>query len=98
MSLETQMITLIDALATQSETPVSPIGAALLAAHHLGVSRDTRSFAVKLGMSHAIVLRETVAMTEAGVVDLDDRNERSSRVFFAPSALGQRLLNVCEAV
>jgi hypothetical protein len=98
VSLEAQMITLVEALSAQDGAPVSPIGAALLAAGHLEVAHDTRSFAAKLEMSHAIVLREAVALNEAGILDLNDRNERSSRVFFKPSTVGQKLLSTCEAV
>jgi DNA-binding MarR family transcriptional regulator len=72
---------------------LSPLAAGVLAAAHHGLSQDSRSFAAKLGIAHALVLRECVALAEDHrLIDLDDRHDRSQRVFFSLTEQGHNAL------
>ncbi|MEM9122034.1 MAG: hypothetical protein AAGB03_01825 [Pseudomonadota bacterium] len=72
---------------------LTPIGAGVLAAAHLGLARDSRSFARKLGLAHALVIRECVSLAEdLALLVIDDRSCRSQRVFYALSERGEALV------
>src|SRR6185312_12671825 len=45
-----------------SDPSLTAVGSALLAAHHLGIANDSRTFSRKLGIAHALVLREISAI------------------------------------
>lgn len=73
-----------------SEPSLTPIGSALLAAHHLGIAKDSRTFSRKLGIAHALVLREISAIAgDDGFVSIVSRNERTHRVELALTNRGQ---------
>lgn len=76
------MLQVIDAL--QAKLPgLSLMEATLLVAAHQGLAHDTRSFAREMGLAHALVLRDCVALaSEHGLLSLEDRGERSQRLFF----------------
>lgn len=83
----------ISNLLDQHPDPLSPLAAGVLAASHLGIAQDSRSFALKLGVAHALVLRECVALAdEHQLIELEDRSERSQRVFFSLSDQGRNAL------
>jgi hypothetical protein len=73
---------------------LSPIGAAILVAIDFGVARDSRSFSNKLGIEHALVIREITALssTELGLLTISRRNERTQRTEFAQTAKAQELV------
>ncbi|MET3660407.1 hypothetical protein [Aquamicrobium ahrensii] len=72
---------------------LSILQAGFLAAAHLGIAHDSRSFSRLLGIEHALVLREITALSEAGdLLEVTRRNARTMRSFFAPGAAGERLL------
>ncbi|RZK86850.1 MAG: hypothetical protein EOO66_21245 [Methylobacterium sp.] len=66
---------------------LSTLEAGILAALHLDLARDSRSFARVFGLEHALVLRavETLA-GDAGLLALQDRNPRTQRTRYAASA------------
>lgn len=83
---------IVAVLARHGDT-ITPIGAGLLAAAHLGLAGDSRSFARKLDLAHALVLRDCVALAaEQGLLTLDDRGEPSGRKFFHLTPRGEQLL------
>lgn len=89
MSVEAFMA-LVDRLAAGADLP--GLGAGILAAAHLGIAADSRSFARQLGVAHALVLRDCVALSEAGWLVLDRRDSRTQRLFYSLSPAGADLL------
>lgn len=81
-----------DVLEAQGDR-LSPIGLGLMAAAYVGLSRDTRSFARALDLAHALVIRECVALgEEGGLIQIEDRADRSQRLFFSLTPRGQALI------
>jgi hypothetical protein len=78
----------------QAEVPhLTAIQAGLLVAAHLGAAHDSRAFAGKLGLAHALVLRELNALAEHGaMLRIEKRDARTMRTFFTPGAEAGRLL------
>ncbi len=74
---------------------LSPIGAAILAAIHFGIATDSRSFSLKLGIEHALVLREITALSspELGLIEIVSRSERTQRTQIALAAKGNDLIS-----
>jgi hypothetical protein len=72
---------------------LSTLEAGILAALHLDLARDSRSFARVFGLEHALVLRavETLA-SDAGLLALQERNARTQRTHYAPSPAGDAVL------
>jgi hypothetical protein len=86
----------LDAVAViaSADAALSPIGAAILAAIDFGIARDSRTFSRKLGIEHALVLREITALSGEGLdfLKIVSRNERTQRTALALSEKGQHLL------
>jgi hypothetical protein len=74
-----------------SDASLSPLGAALLIAHRLGVARDSRTFARNLGVEHALVLREISGLDDGGFLLVTSRNARTQRAELALTERGERL-------
>lgn len=75
------------------EARLSPLQAGLLAAHHLGIAHDSRSFSRLLDIEHALVLREITALEETGeLLSITKRDARTMRTFYEPGIRGTRLL------
>lgn len=75
-----------------ADTSLNPLGAALLAANYLGIAKDTRTFARKLGVEHALVLREITALDQhGGFLTIAGRNARTQRLEFVLTGKGTRL-------
>lgn len=70
---------------------LTPVGAGLLAALHLGVCSDSRTFSRILGIAHALVLREVTALADGGLLRIASRNDRTQRTGIALTDDGQRL-------
>ncbi len=68
------------ALGTTINVEVSATGAALIAAIHFGIGRDSRSLSNKLGIAHALVLREINALAGT-LVTVTRRDARTQRTF-----------------
>jgi hypothetical protein len=63
---------------------LTPVQAGLLAAAHMGIARDSRTFARLLDLAHALVLREMNALAErGGLLRIEKRDERTMRAHFA---------------
>ena len=92
MTDATDYMALVDALEAQSGR-ISRLGAGILAATALGIASDSRSFARILGVAHALVLRELVALSgEGGYIRILKRDERTQRTRYALNRAGARLL------
>ena len=65
----------------QGEDPqLTGIQAALVAAARMGVASDSRTFARRLGLAHALVLRELNALAErGGAICIEGRDARTLR-------------------
>jgi hypothetical protein len=76
-----------------AEPDLSPIGAAILAALHYGIAKDSRAFSLKLGIEHALALREVTALSSAelGLLQVVSRSERTQRTSFALTDKGRNL-------
>jgi hypothetical protein len=74
---------------------LSPIGAAILAAHHFGIAKDSRAFSLKIGVEHALALREVTALSspELGLLEIVSRNERTQRTQIRLTAKGADLVS-----
>ena len=72
---------------------LTPVGAGLLAALHLNVCHDSRTFSRLLGIAHALVLREISDLTDRGLVEVVSRSERTQRTELALTGSGLRLFS-----
>ena len=83
MSEADQFLEAIEALMVRYPDTLNALGAGIVLGAHQGLAKDTRSFARKLDVAHALVIRECVALAlEHDLLRLDDRQERSQRVFY----------------
>jgi hypothetical protein len=74
---------LVEAL-TEADPRLSPLAAGILAAAHLDIAHDSRSFAKALGISHALVLREVEILSgDLGLLTVIRREARTQRCFYA---------------
>ena len=74
---------------------LTELGPMIVVSALLQVAGDTRSFARKFEVPHALVLREAVHLDETlGILVLDDQSDKSGRMFWALTDSGQRM---CEA-
>ncbi|MGO6684070.1 hypothetical protein, partial [Rhizobium leguminosarum] len=65
------------------DTRLTSIQAGLLVAAVLGIARDSRAFARKLGIALSLVLRELIVLEEReGVLQIVKRDPRSMRVHY----------------
>ena len=75
---------LVEAVLGDEAAELTPLGAGILAAAHLGIAADSRSFAKTLGIAHALVLREVDGLSEeAGWLTVTKRDPRTQRTFYA---------------
>ena len=75
---------LVEAVVGDEAAELSPLGAGILAAAHLGIAADSRSFAKTLGIAHALVLRDVDGLAdEAGWLTVTKRDPRTQRTFYA---------------
>jgi hypothetical protein len=71
---------------------LSELQAAMLTAAHLGVASDSRSFANKLGVAHALVLRELSAFEDiADMLVVTKRDPRTMRAHYELGPAGTAL-------
>ncbi len=73
---------------------LSPIGAAILAAIHFAIANDSRSFSLKFGIEHALVLREVTALSSPPLefLAIDNRSERTQRTHYSLTEDGKHLI------
>lgn len=75
---------LVEAVLGDEAAELTPLGAGILTAAHLGIAADSRSFAKTLGIAHALVLREVDGLSEeAGWLTVTKRDLRTQRTFYA---------------
>lgn len=87
---EADFIGAVDTL-RERRPDLTRIEAGLLAAPHLGLNADTRSFAKVFDLAHAHVLRALANLDEAGLVTVTERDARTQRTRFAPTEAGRTL-------
>lgn len=81
-----------------SAPEVTPIGGGLMAALHLGIAKDSRTFSRLLGIAHALVLREIADLTERDrLIRVVYRNSRTQRTEFAFTESGEALVEQATA-
>ena len=74
---------LVDALRTD-RPDLTPIEAAILVAAEQGIASDSRTFARKMGLAHALVLREVDTLVEdRGLLQIVKRDARTMRIFYS---------------
>ena len=75
---------LVEAVLGDEGAELTPLGAGILAAAHLGIAAESRSFAKTLGIAHALVLRELDGLSEeAGWLTVIKRDPRTQRTCYA---------------
>ncbi len=65
--------------------------AGLLAAAHLDLASDSRSFAKTFGLAHALTLRAMGEAAELGLIDVTRRDARTPRGFWTLTPAGRAL-------
>lgn len=71
---------------------LSPMGPMILAATHLGIAKDSRSFARIFDLAHALVIRECTSLEqELGLIETERKDVRTSRVFYRLTEAGDAL-------
>ncbi|MDF0664066.1 MULTISPECIES: hypothetical protein [unclassified Rhizobium] len=71
------------AAAQAGDIRLTSIQAGLLVAAELGIARDSRAFARKLGIAHSLVLRELNDLAaREGVLEIVKRDPRTMRVHY----------------
>lgn len=75
----TRFMAAVDELLQIAPAGLQPTGAALIVAVHIGLGSDSRSLSNKLGIAHALVLREISALsgTLLHIVRREDRTQRT---------------------
>jgi DNA-binding HxlR family transcriptional regulator len=92
VSEEERFMTLVADICS-ADAGLTPLGGGILAALHLGVCSDTRSFSRILGIAHALVLREVADLSSRDVLRVASRNERTQRTEIALTDKGERLVS-----
>jgi hypothetical protein len=83
---EADYLAWVAAIRQASPVALSPLAAGILAAGHLGIADDSRSFARIFGIAHALVLRALSELAvQHGFVDITHRDQRTQRQTFALS-------------
>jgi len=70
----------VDELLQVAPAGLQPTGAALIVAVHIGLGSDSRSLSNKLGIAHALVLREISALSGT-LLHIVRREARTQRTF-----------------
>jgi len=90
---EKKFLEAVSALSSE-EPALSQLGAAILAALHFGIAKDSRTFSRKFDIAHALVLREITALSDdAGFLQVVGRNPRTQRTELALAESALELLS-----
>ena len=82
----------VDALLKEGVLQISPLAAGIVVAVDMGIA-DSRSFARRLGVEHALVLREISHLSGPdGLVMVTGRHDKTLRTSLALSTRGESLL------
>lgn len=83
----------IDALCELGPDSLSQMGAAILLATNQGLATDSRDFAKKFDLAHAMVIRECAILAdELGLIKISKRDERTMRTYYNVTEQGMGLL------
>lgn len=89
---EAEYMAMVDAIEAASGK-ISRLGAGIVAALALDIASDSRSFSRILGVAHALVLREVVALSaDGGYINVRQRDERTQRTRYELNRTGNRLI------
>ncbi|CDN93921.1 hypothetical protein [Agrobacterium tumefaciens] len=80
----------VEQIQQESSSAITATGAAVLLAIHQDIATDSRSIANRLGLAHALVLREIAALSPR-FVRVTKRDARTQRSFLEVTAEGQAL-------
>jgi phage regulator Rha-like protein len=80
----------VEQIVQGSSQVLTATGAAILLAIQLGIATDSRSIAKRLGLAHALVLRE-ITILSPRFVRVTKRDARTQRSFLEATAEGQAL-------
>lgn len=90
---EEKILEAVSALRSE-EAALSPLGAAILAALHFGIAKDSRTFSRKFDIAHALAIREISALVDdLGFLIVVGRNARTQRTELALSVQALHLLS-----
>nr|WP_298688926.1 hypothetical protein [uncultured Dongia sp.] len=85
-------LALVGAVQEASPGPLSALAAGLLAALHLGIAGDSRAFACRFGVAHALALRAASELIGLGLIDIGTRDARTQRTPYVLTRAGSDLL------
>lgn len=85
-----RFMAMVDKMMETAPEGIDTTGAALLCAIHLEIGADSRSLSKKLGIAHALVLREITALSGA-YLSITKRDDRTQRTFVALLPSGEKL-------
>ncbi|WP_313616976.1 hypothetical protein [Agrobacterium sp.] len=91
-----RFMAMVDKMMETAPDGVDATGAALLAAIHLGIGADSRSLSKKLGIAHALVLREITALSGT-YLTVTKRDDRTQRTFVTLSPSGEEMTTTAYA-
>lgn len=80
----------VEQIQQEASSAITATGAAVLLAIHQDIATDSRSIANRLGLAHALVLREIAALSPR-FVRVTKRDARTQRSFLEATAEGQAL-------
>ena len=86
----TAFMAAVEQIQQEASSAITATGAAVLLAIHQDIATDSRSIANRLGLAHALVLREIAALTPR-FVQVTKRDARTQRSFLEATAEGQAL-------
>lgn len=86
-----RFMALVERLLARAPAGMGREGAAILMAVHLGIAADSRSLSSRLGIAHALVLREIAVLGDLHLQVLK-RDGRTQRCWIEPTPLSQSLL------
>ncbi|MEM7082970.1 MAG: hypothetical protein AAF465_09565 [Pseudomonadota bacterium] len=82
----------IDALCQTDDTPLEPLGAAILLATAMDITDNSRSFARKFGVAHSLAIRACRSLAvDHGLLQITDTDPRTQRVTYQLTARGSNL-------
>ncbi|SCY48834.1 hypothetical protein [Rhizobium sp. NFACC06-2] len=80
----------VERVQESSSRALTATGAAILLSVHLNIAADSRSIANRLGLAHALILREIMALSPR-FVRMVKRDARTQRSFLEATEEGQAL-------
>ncbi|MEM6712427.1 MAG: hypothetical protein AAF590_09110 [Pseudomonadota bacterium] len=93
LEAEAQFETMMQQLLRDESNALTPLSASLLAASFSGYCSDSHTFSKKLGVEHALVIRECVHLAdELSVIEIEGKNERTQRLTYSLTNVGLAML------